>query len=51
LVSRRKLVPLAFDSALEIGGFKAHDYFGDGSFYMLDVPGVRTAPICSLTNG
>ncbi|OQD94986.1 hypothetical protein PENSOL_c022G07497 [Penicillium solitum] len=24
---------------LEIGGFKAHDYFGDRSFYLLDVPG------------
>lgn len=24
----------------EIGGFKAHDFFGDGSFYLLDVPGV-----------
>ncbi|KAJ6584906.1 beta-lactamase-like protein [Mycena capillaripes] len=36
----RKLVPLNFDkSPLEIGGFKAHDYFGDGSFYVLDVPG------------
>lgn len=25
---------------IEIGGFKAHDYFGDGSFYLLNVPGV-----------
>ncbi|KAJ6584952.1 hypothetical protein B0H19DRAFT_1249867 [Mycena capillaripes] len=36
----RKLVPLNFDeSSLEIGGFKAHDFFEDGSFYVLDVPG------------
>lgn len=26
---------------LNIGGFRGHDYFGDGSFYLLDVPGVR----------
>lgn len=25
---------------LTIGGFRANDYFGDGSFYLLDVPGV-----------
>ncbi|KAJ7755382.1 hypothetical protein DFH07DRAFT_700326, partial [Mycena maculata] len=37
----RKLVRVDFTkSQLEIGGFKAHDYTGDGSFYLLDVPGV-----------
>lgn len=25
---------------LNIGGFAAFDYFGDGSFYLLDAPGV-----------
>lgn len=25
---------------LDVGGVRAHDYFGDGSFYLLDVPGV-----------
>ncbi|KAJ6466564.1 hypothetical protein C8R47DRAFT_1223993 [Mycena vitilis] len=35
----RKLVPINFDeSHLEIGGFKTHDYFADGSLYILDVP-------------
>ncbi|KAK8041762.1 hypothetical protein PG993_006285 [Apiospora rasikravindrae] len=24
---------------LKIGGFRAHDFFGDGSFYLLDTPG------------
>lgn len=27
------------DSDLQIGRFKAFDYFGDGSFYLLDAPG------------
>ncbi|KAJ7187844.1 hypothetical protein C8R46DRAFT_1023391 [Mycena filopes] len=41
----RKLVPLNLtESPLEIGGFKAHDFFGDGSFYVLDVPGRPTEP-------
>ncbi|KAJ6466559.1 hypothetical protein C8R47DRAFT_1234808 [Mycena vitilis] len=36
----RKLVPINFDkSQLKIGGFTAHDYFADGSLYILDVPG------------
>lgn len=28
------------DSSITIGQFKATDYFGDGSFYLLDSPGV-----------
>ncbi|KAF9698626.1 hypothetical protein EKO04_003945 [Ascochyta lentis] len=28
------------DHDFSIGDFRAHDYFGDGSFYLLDVPGV-----------
>ena len=31
---------IEFDNALDIGGFRAFDYFGDGSFYLLDAPGV-----------
>jgi hypothetical protein len=27
-------------TTLAIGGFAAVDFFGDGSFYLLDVPGV-----------
>ncbi|KAJ7087217.1 beta-lactamase-like protein [Mycena belliarum] len=45
----RKLVGIAFaDSQLEIGGFKAHDFFGDGSFYLLDVPGHLPGHISAL---
>uniref|UniRef100_A0A0D2Y3Q9 Uncharacterized protein n=1 Tax=Fusarium oxysporum (strain Fo5176) TaxID=660025 RepID=A0A0D2Y3Q9_FUSOF len=36
-LSGRKLREPLFDST--IASFKAHDYFGDGSFYLLDVPG------------
>ncbi len=32
------------DFEQEVGGFAAHDYFGDGSFYLLDVPGVSRFP-------
>ncbi|EPQ56221.1 Metallo-hydrolase/oxidoreductase [Gloeophyllum trabeum ATCC 11539] len=36
----RKITELSpEDFNLTIGGFKAHDYFDDGSFYLLDVPG------------
>ncbi|EGX88114.1 Beta-lactamase-like protein [Cordyceps militaris CM01] len=36
------------DFPLEVGGFPAHDYFGDGSFYLLDVPGHAVGHICGL---
>ncbi|OQV02077.1 hypothetical protein CLAIMM_07328 [Cladophialophora immunda] len=39
----REVVELAFEQSdprvCEIGGFKAWDYFGDGSFYVLHTPG------------
>nr|GAT43913.1 metallo-beta-lactamase superfamily protein [Mycena chlorophos] len=45
----RKLVKIDFDtSKLKIGGFRAHDYFGDGSMYLLDVPGHQAGHICGL---
>ncbi len=28
------------DTNLKVGRFRALDYFGDGSFYLLDAPGV-----------
>ncbi|KAJ7275059.1 hypothetical protein C8J57DRAFT_1313530 [Mycena rebaudengoi] len=35
----RQLVELNFDKPdLIICGMRAHDYFGDGSFYLLDAP-------------
>ncbi|KAJ6780906.1 hypothetical protein PWT90_03981 [Aphanocladium album] len=36
------------DFPLEVGGFRAHDYFGDGSFYLLDVPGHAVGHICGF---
>lgn len=36
------------DSHLVIGGFRAIDYFGDGSFYLLDSPGHAIGHICGL---
>ncbi|KAK7048341.1 Metallo-beta-lactamase superfamily protein [Favolaschia claudopus] len=48
-LSGRDLVRVDFDkSPLEIGGFKANDFFGDGSFYLLDVPGHLAGHLCAL---
>lgn len=33
---------------LRVGRFDAHDYFGDGSFYLLDAPGHATGHMCGL---
>ncbi|KAJ7226991.1 hypothetical protein GGX14DRAFT_627744 [Mycena pura] len=44
-----RLITLDFsDSSVEIGGLKAIDYFGDGSFYILDVPGHQAGHVCAL---
>ncbi|RAL11424.1 MBL fold metallo-hydrolase [Aspergillus homomorphus CBS 101889] len=37
-----------FDDTLKIGRFQAHDYFGDGSLYLLNTPGHTVAHICAL---
>ncbi|KAF8189890.1 hypothetical protein K438DRAFT_1832269 [Mycena galopus ATCC 62051] len=46
----RKLTPIDFnaESLLVIGGLKAFDFFGDGSFYILDVPGHQAGHVCGL---
>ena len=36
------------DTALKIGEFDAFDYFGDGSFYLLDAPGHAPGHMCGL---
>ncbi|KAI1676098.1 Metallo-beta-lactamase superprotein [Pyrenophora tritici-repentis] len=36
------------DSGLKIGRFDAFDFFGDGSFYLLDAPGHAIGHICAL---
>lgn len=49
----RKLTEISFSkSKLSIGGFRAHDYFGDGSLYLLDAPGVSRSrsTICTHSN-
>ena len=35
----RKVHEIAFDPSTKIGPYPSHDLFGDGSFYVLDVPG------------
>ncbi|KUJ20708.1 uncharacterized protein LY89DRAFT_682407 [Mollisia scopiformis] len=44
----RELREIAFDQNLKIGRFNAFDYFGDGSFYILDSPGHAIGHICGL---
>lgn len=44
----RELREISFSQGLKIGRFDAFDYFGDGSFYILDSPGHTTAHICGL---
>lgn len=44
----RELIEITFDQGLKIGKFKAFDYFGDGSFYLLDSPGHAVGHICGL---
>lgn len=36
------------DFKLEIGGFAAHDYYGDGSLYLLSSPGHTVGHLCAL---
>ena len=44
----RELKEIAFDQGLKIGRFDAFDYFGDGSFYLLDSPGHALGYMCGL---
>lgn len=38
-VAGRTFKEVSFDDSLKIGGFNAVDFFGDGSFYLVEVPG------------
>ena len=40
LTRDRHLREISFDQQKMIGKFPYYDFFGDGSFYLLDVPGV-----------
>jgi hypothetical protein len=44
----RELKEVEFSTDLKIGRFKAVDWFGDGSFYLLDTPGHLLGHICAL---
>lgn len=50
LNSDRELVEVEFSGpqSLQIGRFPARDYFGDGSFYLLDSPGHAVGHLCGL---
>ncbi|KAI1255018.1 hypothetical protein MGN70_003081 [Eutypa lata] len=44
----KKLRELTFETDIQIGGFRAFDFWGDGSFYLLDTPGHSIGHICGL---
>ncbi|KAF2432376.1 hypothetical protein EJ08DRAFT_630622 [Tothia fuscella] len=45
----RELCEISFaESSMKVGRFKAFDYFGDGSFYLLDTPGHLLGHMCGL---
>ena len=46
----REVREVGFDGpdAAQIGRFRAHDYFGDGSFYLLDAPGHAVGHLAGL---
>nr|POF04254.1 cytochrome p450 monooxygenase mpade [Quercus suber] len=50
-VGGREVRELDFEkegNGLKIGRFNAYDYFGDGSFYLLDTPGHSVGHMCGL---
>jgi glyoxylase-like metal-dependent hydrolase (beta-lactamase superfamily II) len=44
----RNVVELSFSDSFKIGGYQAHDYFDDGSLYILNVPGHTTGHISAI---
>lgn len=44
----RKVREIVFDGRLKVGRFEAFDFFGDGSFYLLDAPGHAQGHLCAL---
>lgn len=39
---------ISFEGGIKIGAFDAVDFFGDGSFYLLDAPGHAIGHLCAL---
>lgn len=44
----RDVRQISFEQPISIGGFKAFDFFNDGSFYLLDAPGHTVGHLCGL---
>ncbi|KAJ0165320.1 hypothetical protein CTA2_11632 [Colletotrichum tanaceti] len=44
----RTLKEAEFDGGLTVGKFRAQDFFGDGSLYLLEAPGHQPEHICAL---
>jgi glyoxylase-like metal-dependent hydrolase (beta-lactamase superfamily II) len=44
----REVREIAFSNDFRVGNFRANDYFGDGSFYLLDTPGHAIGHMCGL---
>lgn len=44
----RELREIQFTQGKKVGRFDAFDYFGDGSFYLLDSPGHTVGHLCAL---
>ncbi|KAI1130706.1 beta-lactamase-like protein [Nemania abortiva] len=43
----RKVREISFNSNVRFGSFPAFDFFGDGSFYLLDAPGHAPGHLCA----
>lgn len=46
--SGRELREIEFNQGKKVGRFNAFDYFGDGSYYLLDAPGHAIGHLCAL---
>ncbi|EFE44953.1 hypothetical protein TRV_00204 [Trichophyton verrucosum HKI 0517] len=46
--SGRVVREISFDNCPSIGRFRAKDFFGNGSFYLLDAPGHAQGHLCAL---
>ncbi|TDZ32328.1 Cytochrome P450 monooxygenase andK [Colletotrichum spinosum] len=44
----RRLEEARFDGGLAVGRFRAQDFFGDGSLYLLEAPGHQPEHVCAL---
>ncbi|KIW92958.1 uncharacterized protein Z519_06807 [Cladophialophora bantiana CBS 173.52] len=47
-IKGRKVREISFDESLVFGNLRAYDFFGDGSFYLLDTPGHSVGHLSGL---